>query len=107
MIDLANVNAELANWRMGQEVAPEERVVLGLYGASLAETLHSFGSSPAGSVQAHPSAAGFQPMLDRAALRGIGIRTRNISDQQPADGQPLLDVREVVADRCLNFLLGQ
>ena len=92
---------------MGQEAAAEQRVVLGLDGAALAHALDPLGAAAAGAMQAQPVAARLQPMLDGAALRGVGIGAGHVGDQQLADRQPFLDVGEVVGDRGRNVLLGQ
>ena len=81
--------------------------MLGLDGAALAQALHPLGATAAGAMQAQPMAARLQPALDGAALRGIGIGAGHVGDQQPADRQPFLDVREVVGDRSRNVPFGQ
>jgi len=53
---------------MGQEVAPEQGVVLGLDGTALARALHSLGAADTGAMQAQPAAARLEPALDSAAL---------------------------------------
>ena len=92
---------------MGQEVAPEEGVVLGLDGAALAGALDPLGAAAAGAMQGQPMAARLQPALDGAGLRGVGVGAGDVGDQQPADRQPFLDVREVVGDRGRNVPFGQ
>jgi len=51
--------------------------------------------------------AGFEPLLHRPALRGVGIRPGDVGDEQPTRGQPFLDVGEVVGDRGGDVVLGQ
>ena len=92
---------------MGQEEAAQQRVMLGLDGAALAHALHPLRAAAARPMQAQPMAARFEPARDGAALRGVGVGAGHIGDQQPADRQPLLDVREVVGDRGLNVPFGQ
>jgi hypothetical protein len=57
-------------------------------------------------MQAQPVAARLQPAPDGAALRGVGVGSGHIGDQQPGDGQPFLDVREVIGDRGRNVPFG-
>src|SRR5262249_41664703 len=76
------LDAGLADGRMSQEAAPEQRVVLGLDGAALATALDALGATAAGAVQSQPMAAGLEPALERAALPGIGIRSGDVGDQQ-------------------------
>src|SRR5437762_1827056 len=92
---------------MREEVASEERVVLGLDGAPLPRAFDTFGAPAAGAVQGQPTPARFQPAPDRAALLRIRIRTCHVRDQQPTERQPLRDVREVVGGRCRDILLCQ
>src|SRR4029453_19654747 len=63
-----HVDADLADRRMRQEVAAEERVVLGLHRAALPRALDALGAAAAGAVQAEPVAARLQPALDGARL---------------------------------------
>src|SRR5207245_2951019 len=102
-----HVDADLADRRMGQEVASEERVVLGLHGPALAHAFHTLGAAAAGAVQAEPASAGFEPLLEAAALCGVGVRAGHVGDQQATHGQPLLDIAEVVGDRRGDLPLGQ
>ena len=92
---------------MREEVAAEQRVVLGLDGAALPRPFDTFRAPAAGAVQGQPAPARFQPAPDRAALPGIGIRARHVRDQEPAERQPLRDVREVVGDRRRDIPLCQ
>ena len=92
---------------MRQEVAPEQRVVLGLDGAALPRAFHSLGAAAAGAVQAEPVTAGFEPLLQRATLRRVRVRAGHVRDQEAADRQPLLEVCEVVRDRRRNLALRQ
>ena len=103
----AHLDAKLADRRMGQEIAPEQGVVLGLDGAALAGALHPLGAAAARAMQGQPMAARLQPALDRARLRGVGVGAGHIGDQQPADRQPFLDIREVVGDRGRNVSFGE
>src|SRR5207245_3379420 len=66
-----DVDANLTDGGMGQEIAPEERVMLGLDGAALPRPFHPLGTAAAGAMQAQPAAACFEPALDGAALRGV------------------------------------
>ena len=52
-------------------------------------------------------AARLEPSLDRTTLRGVGVRARDIGDQQPADGQPFFDVGEVVGNLGRNVAFGE
>jgi hypothetical protein len=83
---------------MGQEVTSEHCVVLGLDGAALTCALHALGAAAAGAMQAQPVSARLQPVLDGAALRGVWVGSGHIGDQHLRNGQPFLDVREVVGD---------
>ena len=103
-----HVDADLADGRMRQEVAAEQRVMLGLHGAALPHALDPLGAAAAGAVQAEPAAARLQPALQSpgtAAASGYGPATYVMSSR--LDGQPLLDVGEVVGDRGRHALLGQ
>src|SRR5205814_633129 len=102
-----HVDADLADRRMCQEVAPEERVMLGLHGAALPRAFDALGAAAAGAVQGQPVSAGLEPLLNRPALRGVGIRPGDVGDEQPTRGQPFLDVGEVVGDRGGDVLLRQ
>ena len=41
------------------------------------------------------------------ALSGVGIGASHVGDHQSADGQPFLEIREVVGDRSRDVLFGQ
>jgi len=58
-------------------------------------------------VQGEPAAAGLEPLLHRAALGRIRVRAGDVRDQQAARREPLLDVGEVVRDRCRDLALRQ
>ena len=92
---------------MRQEIAAEQRVMLGLDGAARARAFDALGAAAAGAVQGQPMAARLEPFADRPALRGIGIGAGDIGDQQPAERQPLRDIGEIVGDRGSDAGLGQ
>ena len=74
-----HLDADLADRRMGQEIAAEQRVVLGLDGAALPRALDPLGAAAARPVQRQPMAAGLQPALasrGTARHRGRGRRHR-------------------------------
>jgi len=52
-------------------------------------------------------AARLEPALDGTASRGVRVGAGYIGDQQPADGQPFLDIHEVVGDRSRDAPFGQ
>src|SRR6516165_11208476 len=81
----ADVNANLADRRMGQKAAPQQGMVLSLDGAARAQAFHPLGAAAAGTVQAQPMAARLQPALYSATLRGVGVGAGHIGDQQSAD----------------------
>ena len=92
---------------MRQEAAAEKGVVVELDGAALPDALDALGAAATGAVQGQPPAAVLHPAPDGDALRGVRIRARDVGDQEPAHGQPLLDVTEVIGDRGRDLLLGQ
>src|SRR5262249_52597889 len=92
---------------MGQEIAAEQRVVLGLDRAPLPRALDPLGAAPADAVQAEPATAGLEPLLERAALPRVGVRARDIRDQEATHREPLLEIRELVGDRGRDLALGQ
>src|SRR5262249_2749404 len=103
----AYLYADPANRRMCQEAASEQRMVLGLHGASRAQAFDPLGASTAGSVQAEPGASRSGPALYGMALRGVGVGAGHVGDHQAADGQPFLEIREVIGDRSRDVLFGQ
>ena len=102
-----HLDAEFPDRRVGQEKAAEQRVVLGLDRAPHPRPLDPLRAAAAGSVQGQPLAAGLQPGLQGAGLRGVGVGAGDIGDQQLADRQPFLEIGEVVGDRGRNLPLGQ
>src|SRR4029453_14376607 len=77
-----DVDADLADRRMRQEVAAEERVGLGLHRAALPPPPAPRGAPPPGAGQAEPAAARLQPALDGAALCGVGVRPGHVRDEE-------------------------
>src|SRR5579864_8192536 len=66
---------------------------------------HPRGLSAAGAMQREPASARLHPITHEPALRIIQVRPRHISDHEPASGQPLVDVFEVIADGRMRVLL--
>jgi hypothetical protein len=94
----ADLDAKLADRRMGQEAAAEEGVVFALDGAARAGALDPLGTAAAGAVQRQPMAARLEPLAHRAGLRRVGVGAGDIGDQQSAERQPPLDIDEIVGD---------
>jgi hypothetical protein len=106
-ISVPHLDVDFADRRMGQKFAAEECVVLGLDGAPITHALDPFGSSAAGPMQTEPMAAGLEPAPDDAGLRRVGVGAGDVADQQLADRQEFLDIREVVGDRGRDVPLGE
>ena len=107
MVGSLDLDAKLADRRVGQKIAAEQCVVIGLDGTARAETFDPLGAAAAGAVQGEPVAAGLQPVADRAGLGGIGVRAGDIGDQQLAQRQPFRDIGEIVGDRGRDVALGE
>ena len=82
-------------------------MMLGFHGAALRQALDALGTPAAGAVQRQPMAAGLEPGFQSGALLGTRVGTGDVGDEQPAHGQPLLHVGEVVGDGSRDLSLGQ
>ena len=81
--------------------------MLGSYGTALRYSLHTFCTSAARAMQCQPMAAGLEPGLQSGALLGTRIGAGDVGEEKSADGQPFLQVREIIGDRSRNLSLGQ
>src|SRR5262245_31356572 len=86
VLRIAHIDAESACWRMRQEHAAEQCMMLGLHSAALRQTLDAFGTPAAGAMKRQPMSAGLEPGSQPDTLLGTRVGAGDVGEEQSAQG---------------------